>query len=89
MFDRYDDYWGDKAKIDAIQIQDFADSNALVNALQAGQIQTMDNLPYNLINTVKSQGGQISRASPARGCPSPCASTRSRSPTSGCARPCG
>ena len=58
VFDRYDGYWGDKATIDQIQIQDFADSNALVNALQAGQIQTMDNLPYNLIDTVKKQGGK-------------------------------
>ena len=58
VFDRYDGYWGNKAHIDQIQIQDFADSNALVNALQAGQIQTMDNLPYNLIDTVKKQGGK-------------------------------
>src|ERR1700710_51906 len=57
VFERYDGYWGTKAKLDQIQIQDFADSNALVNALQAGQIQTMDNLPYNLIKTVKGQGG--------------------------------
>ena len=56
VFERYDGYWGDKAKIDQIQIQDFADSNALVNALQAGQIQTMDNLPYNLIKTLKEPG---------------------------------
>jgi peptide/nickel transport system substrate-binding protein len=58
VFERYDGYWGDKAKIDQIQIQDFADSNALVNALQAGQIHTLDNLPYNLIDTLKKQGGQ-------------------------------
>ncbi len=61
VFEKYDDYWGDKAKVDELQIQDFADASAQVNALQAGQIQTIDNLPYNLIDTVKGQGGQIDR----------------------------
>jgi peptide/nickel transport system substrate-binding protein len=59
VFVKYADYWGDKAKVDELHIQDFADPNAQVNALQAGQVQTIDNLPYNLINTVKGQGGQI------------------------------
>jgi len=58
-FTKYADYWGDPAFVDELQIQDFADDNAKVNALQAGQIQTLDNLPYNLIKTVKGQGGQI------------------------------
>jgi peptide/nickel transport system substrate-binding protein len=62
VFEKYPDYWGDKAKIDTLQIQDFADANALVNALQAGQIHTMDNLPYNLIDSVKKQGGKTIEA---------------------------
>ena len=59
VFTKYADYWGDKAKVDELQIQDFSDSNAQVNALLAGQIQTMDNLPYNLINSAKGQGASI------------------------------
>ena len=59
---KYDDYWGDKAKVDEVHIQDFADPSAQVNALQAGQVQTIDNLPYNLIDTVKGQAGQIIEA---------------------------
>ncbi len=59
VFTRYDDYWGDKAFVDEVHIQDFADPSAQVNALQAGQVQTIDNLPYNLIDTLKNQGGQI------------------------------
>ncbi len=59
VFVKYDDYWGDKALVDELHIQDFADPNAQVNALQAGQIQTIDNLPYNLIDTLKGQGGKI------------------------------
>jgi peptide/nickel transport system substrate-binding protein len=59
VFVRYDDYWGDKAFADELQIQDFSDPSAQVNALLAGQVQTIDNLPYNLIDSVKKQGGQI------------------------------
>ncbi len=56
-FTKYADYWGDPAFVDELQIQDFSDDSARVNALQAGQIQTVDNLPYNLIDTIKGAGG--------------------------------
>ncbi len=56
-FTKYADYWGDAAFVDELQIQDFSDDNAKVNALQAGQIQTLDNLPYNLIETIEGSGG--------------------------------
>ncbi|HET8603359.1 MAG TPA: ABC transporter substrate-binding protein [Marmoricola sp.] len=58
VFKKYDGYWGHPAYVDQLQIQDFSDPNAQVNALLAGQIHTMDNLPYNLIDSVKGQGGQ-------------------------------
>ena len=35
-FTKYADYWGDAAFVDELQIQDFADPSAMVNALQAG-----------------------------------------------------
>jgi peptide/nickel transport system substrate-binding protein len=57
VFTKYADYWGDAAFVDELQIQDFSDDSAKVNALQAGQIQTVDNLPYNLIDTIKGAGG--------------------------------
>ena len=56
-FVKYADYWAEPAFVDELTIQDFADDNAKVNALLAGQVQTVDNLPYNLIDSVKSQGG--------------------------------
>src|SRR3954453_3274639 len=59
VFVKYDDYWGEKAFVDELHIQDFPDPSAQVNALQAGQVQTIDNLPYNLVKTVKGQGGQV------------------------------
>ena len=58
-FTKYADYWGDPAFVDELQIQDFADDNAKVNALQAGQINTLDNLPYNLVDTIKGSGGGV------------------------------
>ncbi|GAB6984984.1 ABC transporter substrate-binding protein [Nocardioides pyridinolyticus] len=58
-FTRYEDYWGTKAFVDELQIQDFADDNAKINALQAGQVHTVDNLPYNLIDSIKSSGGGV------------------------------
>ena len=58
-FTKYADYWGDPAFVDELQIQDFPDASAMVNALQAGQIQTVDNLPYNLIDTIKGAGGGV------------------------------
>jgi peptide/nickel transport system substrate-binding protein len=56
-FTKYADYWGDVAFVDELQIQDFNDDSARVNALQAGQIHTVDNLPYNLVDTIKGAGG--------------------------------
>jgi peptide/nickel transport system substrate-binding protein len=58
-FTKYADYWGEPAFVDELQIQDFPDDSAKVNALQAGQIQTVDNLPYNLIDTIESAGGGV------------------------------
>lgn len=58
-FTKYADYWGDAAFVDELQIQDFSDDNAKVNALQANQIQTVDNLPYNLVDTIKGAGGGV------------------------------
>lgn len=62
VFTKFDGYWGQKAYVDELHIQDFSDSNAQVNALLAGQIQTLDNLPYNLIDSAKKQGAQIIEA---------------------------
>ena len=58
-FTKYADYWGDAAFVDELQIQDFPDPSAMVNALQAGQIQTVESLPYNLIDTIKGAGGGV------------------------------
>jgi peptide/nickel transport system substrate-binding protein len=58
VFKRYGDYWGHRAFVDELHIQDFSDPSAQINALLANQVQTIDNLPTNLIDAVKKQGGQ-------------------------------
>ena len=90
IFTKYADYWGDTAFVDELQIQDFADDNAKVNALQAGQIQTLDNLPYNLVDTIKGAGRRrADRRGRPVGAVHDAGRPRRRSTTSGCARRCG
>ncbi|MFT4085254.1 MAG: ABC transporter substrate-binding protein [Nocardioides sp.] len=55
-FTRFGDYWGDPAYVDELLIYDFADDAAKVNALLAGQVQSVDNLPSYLVDAVGKQG---------------------------------
>lgn len=57
-FLRNDDYWGTVASYDELVILDFADDAAKVNALLAGQVQTVDNLPTYLAGAVERQGAR-------------------------------
>lgn len=54
-FLRYDDYWDQRAAFDELVILDFADDAAKVNALLAGQVHTIDNLPTYLAGALDSQ----------------------------------
>lgn len=55
-FARFDNYWEEPAYIDDLFIYDFADDAAKVNALLAGQVQSVDNLPTYLSETISRQG---------------------------------
>lgn len=57
-FLRFDDYWEGPASFDELVIIDFADDAAKVNALLASQIQTTDNLPTYLTESIQAQGGK-------------------------------
>lgn len=57
-FLRFDDYWGQRAHYESLTILDFADEAAKVNALLAGQIQTVDNLPRYLTDVIGRQGAK-------------------------------
>jgi peptide/nickel transport system substrate-binding protein len=51
---RYDDYWGGAALLDEVQIIDFADPTALVNALTSGQVDVIADLPFAQVGTLES-----------------------------------
>ena len=53
---RHDNYWDGPAWVDELFIYDFADDAAKVNALLAGQVQSVDNLPTYLAGTIEQQG---------------------------------
>ena len=50
---RYDDYWGDKAKIDELIIRPIADNAARLQALQTGEIQGYDLVEPQDIATIE------------------------------------
>lgn len=56
QFSRFADYWDRPAWVDELFIYDFADDAAKVNALLAGQVQSIDNLPTYLSGTIEAQG---------------------------------
>ena len=56
QFNRFDNYWDGPPFVDELIIYDFADDAAKVNALLAGQVQSIDNLPSYLVNTIDQQG---------------------------------
>ena len=51
--ERYDDYWGDKAKIDTLIIRPIADNAARLQALQTGEIQGYDLVEPQDIQTIE------------------------------------
>ena len=56
QFVRHENYWDGPAWVDELFIYDFADDAAKVNALLAGQVQSVDNLPNYLAGTIEQQG---------------------------------
>jgi peptide/nickel transport system substrate-binding protein len=56
QFDRFANYWDGPAFVDELIIYDFPDDAAKVNALLAGQVQSVDNLPSYLAGTIEQQG---------------------------------
>lgn len=57
-FSRNADYWDTIAAYDELVILNFTDDAAKVNALLAGQVQTIDNLPSYLAGAVENQGAR-------------------------------
>jgi peptide/nickel transport system substrate-binding protein len=59
-FARFDDYWQPGLPyLDRVEVIDFADETAQVNALQAGQVDLIDQLSYPSVAAVKGNGGKV------------------------------
>ncbi|MFD0790331.1 ABC transporter substrate-binding protein [Microbacterium insulae] len=59
-FTKYDDYWEDgKPYLDEIVITNFADETAQINALQAGQVDLINQLSAASVASVESAGGKV------------------------------
>ncbi len=55
---RHDNYWqGGRPYLDEVQIIDFVDSTALVNALLAGQVDCICDVPFAQVGAVAEQDG--------------------------------
>lgn len=59
-FSRFDEYWqGGKPYLDELTIINFADETAQVNALQAGQVDLINQLSAASVGLVESAGGNV------------------------------
>ncbi|MBS1881573.1 MAG: ABC transporter substrate-binding protein [Actinobacteria bacterium] len=59
-FERYDGYWQHgKPYLDSLVIIDFADETAQVNALQAGQVDLVNQLSYPSVAPIEGNGGKV------------------------------
>jgi len=58
VHERHPNYWKEgKPHLDGVQIIDFADATALVNALLAGQVDCIADVPFAQVSTVQSNSG--------------------------------
>jgi peptide/nickel transport system substrate-binding protein len=59
-FVRFDDYWQHgKPYLDQLDIINFSDETAQVNALQSGQVDLINQLSYTSVAAVKNNGGKV------------------------------
>ena len=53
LFVRHDDYWGDGPYVDSLEIINFNDDAARVNALVSGAVEAIDTVPASLLKSVQ------------------------------------
>jgi peptide/nickel transport system substrate-binding protein len=54
LFERYNGFYGDKPKVDAFGLRMFSNSDALVSALKAHEIDAIEDVPGTAIKTLRS-----------------------------------
>ena len=59
LFQRYDGFYGPKAKVDAFGLRMFSNDDALVAALKAHEIDAIEEVPPTAIDTLKKAGFDV------------------------------
>ena len=49
VFDRFDDYWGQKAYVDRVVMKEIGDATVRFTALQAGDVDIIERTPYEWV----------------------------------------
>jgi peptide/nickel transport system substrate-binding protein len=53
VFDRYDDYWGQKAYLDRVVLRPIDDATVRITALRAGDVDVVERTPYEWVKEIK------------------------------------
>ncbi|GAA1969244.1 ABC transporter substrate-binding protein [Microbacterium deminutum] len=59
VYERFNNYWGEKAIVDRLEIIDFADATAAVNALISGQLDAIGSVPSGQFKAVEGAGASL------------------------------
>ncbi|MGH2704004.1 MAG: ABC transporter substrate-binding protein [Actinomycetota bacterium] len=65
VFERYDDYWGPKAKVKRIEVRFLPDPQTRIEALKAGQVDLILDVPQDAVSTLEDRF-RIVRSKPGR-----------------------
>jgi peptide/nickel transport system substrate-binding protein len=60
IFKRNDSYWGTKPKIDEFGLQQYSDADAMVTALKANNLDSIEAVPATAVKTLRSAGFDVS-----------------------------
>src|SRR5215475_1936678 len=52
VFERFDDYWGEKAYVDRVVMREIADATVRFSALQAGDVDIIERTPYEWVQQI-------------------------------------
>jgi peptide/nickel transport system substrate-binding protein len=65
VFERFPNYWGEKAKVDELHLVALPDETARYNALLSGQIDVLDSVPFAQLNALKTNKDFVVSSVPA------------------------
>lgn len=65
VFERFDNYWGEKAKVDQLVMVDLTDDTARMNALISGQVDMIEDVPPAQIQILKNNKNIVVQSVPS------------------------